>query len=113
MGSKSRTKGAGFEREISLEIFQALGLRTKRNLAQYQQSEEGDLDLPPFLIECKRRKSIAIYDWMEQAIKAAASKGRTPTLVMRADGKEALVTFRLKDALKLMGNEISPEHSQD
>lgn len=114
MGQKSRTKGAVYEREVSTAIFEALGVRTKRNLSQYQQSEEGDLDLAPFLIECKRRKSIAIYDWMTQAITAAATKGRIPVVAMRADGKESLVVLRMKDALPLLGNELSPpEHSQD
>jgi N-dimethylarginine dimethylaminohydrolase len=111
MAKISRQRGANYEREVSNEIFDMLGVRIKRNLKQYQQSGEGDLILGDYVIECKRRRSIAVYDWMRQADEASAP-WQTPIVVMRADGEKSLAVMHLPDLLKLLGNEI-PHQSQD
>lgn len=110
MAKISRQRGANYEREVSSEIFDMLGVRIKRNLKQYQQSGEGDLILGDYVIECKRRRSIAVYDWMRQADEASAP-WQTPIVVMRADGEKSLAVMHLPDLLKLLGNEI-PHQSQ-
>jgi N-dimethylarginine dimethylaminohydrolase len=68
MAKISRQRGATYEREVANEIFDMLGIRIKRNLKQYQQAEEGDLILGKYLIECKRRKKIAVHEFMDQAV---------------------------------------------
>ena len=112
MAKISRQRGATYEREVANEIFDMLGIRIKRNLKQYQQSEEGDLILGKYLIECKRRRKIAVHEFMEQADKAC-EPGQTPLVIMRADGKKSLAMMHLPDLLALLGNEIDPHQSQD
>jgi N-dimethylarginine dimethylaminohydrolase len=112
MAKISRQRGATYEREVANEIFDMLGVRIKRNLKQYQQSEEGDLILGQYLIECKRRKKIAVHEFMDQAVKAC-DPGQTPVVIMRADGKKSLAVLHLPDLLKLLANEMDPHQSQD
>jgi N-dimethylarginine dimethylaminohydrolase len=112
MAKISRQRGATYEREVANDIFEALGVRIKRNLKQYQQSDEGDLILGQYLIECKRRKRIAVHEFMEQADKAC-EPGQTPVIIMRADGKKSLAMLHLPDLLKLLGNELDPHQSRD
>ena len=112
MAKISRQRGATYEREVANQIFDMLGIRIKRNLKQYQQAEEGDLILGQYLIECKRRKKIAVHEFMEQADKAC-EPGQTPVVIMRADGKKSLAMLHLPDLLKLLGNELDPHQSQD
>jgi N-dimethylarginine dimethylaminohydrolase len=112
MAKISRQRGATYEREVATDIFEALGVRIKRNLKQYQQSDEGDLILGQYLIECKRRKKIAVHEFMEQADKAC-EPSQTPVVIMRADGKKSLAMLHLPDLLKLLGNELDPHQSRD
>ena len=113
MSKLSRNKGANYEREISKTIHEVLGVRVKRNLTQYQQGEEGDLLMGPFVLECKRRKSIAIYEWMAQA-DAACKPDQVPVVVCRGDGKKSLMVMWLDDGLPLLGNELSlPDPDQE
>lgn len=112
MAKISRQRGATYEREVANEIFDILGVRIKRNLKQYQQADEGDLLLGKYLIECKRRKAIAVHEFMDQAVKAC-EPGQTPVVIMRADGKKSLAVIHLPDLLKLLGNELDPHQSQD
>ena len=112
MAKISRQRGATYEREVANEIFDMLGVRIKRNLKQYQQKDEGDLILGNYLIECKRRRKIAVYDFIKQA-DCALEYGQTPIVVMRADGEKSLAVLYLPDLLKLLGNEINPHQSQD
>jgi hypothetical protein len=107
MSKLARNRGAQYEREVAAAVFDALGIRIKRNLKQYQEADHGDLELGPFLIECKRRRNIAVYEWMEQADKAC-DVDHTPVVIFRGDGKKSMAMFHLEDALKLMGNELTP-----
>ena len=45
MSKISRTRGATFEREIVSDIAVNLGVKTKRNLDQYQEAGLGDIIL--------------------------------------------------------------------
>jgi hypothetical protein len=44
---------------------------------------------------------------MEQAEKAC-KPNQTPVVIFRGDGKKSMAMFHLEDALKLMGNELTP-----
>mgnify|MGYP007073304452 FL=1 len=53
--TNGRNKGAAFEREVAALIDQHLGVRVKRDLEQYRESQHGDLlGLDGWVIECKR-----------------------------------------------------------
>jgi hypothetical protein len=112
MAKISRQRGATYEREVAKEIFENLGVRIKRNLVQYQEANQGDLLLGDYLIECKRRRKIAVYEWMDQA-EAACRIDQTPIVAMRADGEESLAVMYLSDLLKLLREEIPPDPEQD
>lgn len=97
MGRMSRNKGAAFEREIAIRLSALLGRDVKRRLGQARDAGH-DLDgTDPFLIECKRRARISVYEWYEQVVKAAAGRGGIPMVIMRQDNGEALVLLSLID----------------
>ena len=102
--------GATYEREVAAKIHDVLGVKLKRNLQQYQEKGLGDLILGKFIIECKRRRKIAVYEFIEQA-EAACKPGEVPVVIMRADGKESLALMYLDELLPLLGNEL-PQQSQ-
>ena len=111
MGKLQRQRGAGFEREIVADLAETLGVKTRRNLTQYQVSGEGDLIVGNYVIECKRRRKIAVYEFMEQA-EAACAEQQTPIVLMRADGKKTLAMMRWVDFMKLLGNELNPAQAE-
>lgn len=104
MSKSQRTKGASYEREIVTQLRETLGVDVKRNLSQTRDSG-ADILLEKYVIECKRRAKIAIYEWVEQA-SASCSMGQRPIVVCRADGEESLVIMNLTDFLPLLGNEL-------
>lgn len=104
MSKLAKDRGASYEREVCKALSDALGSKVTRVLGQARDGGS-DIDLGPFMIECKRRRKIAVYEWMEQA--KVSSKGeKMPVVICRGDGKESLVIFRLDDAIKLMQNEL-------
>jgi len=104
MGKTQRTKGATYERDIVHDLADHLGVHCVRNL---EQTRDGgaDIVLDRFVIECKRRAGIAVYDWVDQA-QAACKEGQTPIVVCRADRRESLAIMKWSDFLTLLGNEI-------
>lgn len=106
MGKSQRTKGHAYEREIVHSIRDTLGVDVSRNLTQTRDAG-ADILLDKYVIECKRRASISVYDWVRQA-EAACALGQKPIVICRADGKESLVIMTLTDFLPLLGNEIVP-----
>jgi len=100
MSAMSRRKGAGYEREIVKIIRESLGIEVKRNLDQVRDGG-GDIVLGKYLIECKRRKSIAVYEWLDQCIAACMNKFK-PLVVVRGDNRENLVILRLTDFLEII-----------
>jgi hypothetical protein len=100
MGKSQRTKGATYEREIVRALMDALGIAVERNLNQTRDGG-GDIDLPGYLVECKRRAGIAVYEWLDQATRAA-KPNQTPLVIARADRRESIVIMRLDDFLPLL-----------
>lgn len=84
-GSRSRRKGAAFEREIAGRFAEAMhGAEVKRGL-QYRTGEEvPDVDAPGLWIETKRGKKPNLRGALRQAARDA-SKGRIPIAVVRDD----------------------------
>tara|TARA_R110001606_G_scaffold187686_1_gene335268 strand:- start:203 stop:622 length:420 start_codon:yes stop_codon:yes gene_type:complete len=94
MSKKSRTKGATFENAVCRAIKDELGLDVRRNLSQYQESDLGDIELEPFLIECKRYASGNWFQkpWWEQTKTAAAKQNMIPVLIWKYDRQPIRVT---------------------
>ena len=101
MGKSQKTKGAVYERDV-VNVLKASGFDVSRNLDQTRDGG-GDIICPPYLFECKRRAAIAVYQWFEQAEKAANPLNLVPVVVARADHKESLCMLRLVDFLALVG----------
>lgn len=102
MGAKSRTKGSGFEREVSAALFDLLGVTFERDLDQYRKADRGDL-VPddasfPFLIECKRYAAgdACLPAWKAQAVKAAQAARKLPAVVFRFDRRQTRVALPLR-----------------
>ena len=110
MGKSQRTKGAGYEREIVRDLHEVLGVASKRNLEQTREGG-GDIILDNFVIECKRRASIAVYEWMRQC-EASCNATQKPIVICRADGEKSLAIMRWSDFMTLLGNEL-PESKQN
>lgn len=100
MSAMSRRKGGNHEREV-VNLLKASGHACARNLDQTRDGG-GDIPFGDWLIECKRRASIAIYPWWDQVVAACGKK--KPLLVIRADKRENLVVMRLEDFLQLIPN---------
>ena len=62
MSKMQRTKGASFERDI-VNVLKEHGYEAGRNLTQTRDGG-GDIDLPRWLLECKRYAKIAVYVWL-------------------------------------------------
>ena len=107
MGKLQRQRGATFEREVVSDLYLYLGVKTRRNLTQYQVKGEGDIICGKYVIECKRRRKIAVYEFLKQAEQSCAPH-QTPLVVMRADGERAIALMRWDDMMKLLGNELTP-----
>ena len=103
-GRANRNRGNAYEREIVGILREHLGIEVKRNLSQTRDSG-ADILLDRYVIECKRRAKIAVYEWMDQA-EEACQIGQRPIVVCRGDGKPSLVIMNLADFLPLLGNEI-------
>ena len=99
MSKSQRDKGHQFERDV-VNLLKLNGYEASRNLTQTRDSG-GDISLPRWLFECKRYAKIAVYKWMDQAIKSA-KPGQTPVVVAKSDRKEAIVIMRLIDFMEMM-----------
>jgi Holliday junction resolvase len=100
MGKSQRTKGHQFERDI-VNFLKEKGYDAARNLTQTRDSG-GDINLPRWLIECKRYANIGrVYDWLDQAV-TSASGIQKPIVIAKADRKEEIVIMRLSDFIEVM-----------
>ena len=100
MGKSQRLKGANGEREVAAILSEYLDIDIRRKLGQARDSGN-DIDLGPFTVEVKRRKRIGgLYEWLTQ------TPAQTPVLMLRADGKQWLVTLYLTDFIRLAREEI-------
>jgi len=106
IGKRNKAAGSQFERDIVHDLKDVLGIDAKRNLSQTRDSG-GDIVLDDWVIECKRRASIAAYQWLEQC-EASCEPHQQPIVVARADGKKAIAILPWAVFLTLLGNEIEP-----
>ncbi len=105
MGKLQRDRGASTEREIANYLSDQLGVVCKRILGQARDSGE-DINVPPFRIEIKRRKSFAGLKFLLQCEKGAKIK-EIPIAIIRVDGDtEPVVMLRLNKFIKFMREEI-------
>lgn len=95
MGSKSRNKGAAFERKIASEFNGWLGTNCRRRISQYQAGgsdlefigdSKADDFMLTFSIECKNYQRITDatrnQHWA-QAVKQARDEGKAPLLIFK------------------------------
>jgi hypothetical protein len=61
--------------------------------------------LAQFLIEVKRRKSIAVYEWLEQCQRACKPTDK-PVVIARGDHKGFVVIQPLEDWLEMAKREL-------
>jgi len=102
-----RRKGSSAERELCALLNAEFGCNVSRKLGQARDAGN-DVDLPPFVIECKRRARIGnVYDWISQAEFATPDGYGMPVVMMRADGQDWLVLMRFIDWARLAREEIS------
>ncbi len=97
MSASQRRKGATI-------LTEQLGWVVKRELGQPRDSG-ADLHICQFRFEVKRRRGVAVHEWVDQAARACGP-GNIPVVACRGDGKEWLVVMRLEDALPLLRNEL-------
>ena len=100
MGLRQRQRGAETEREVCKIVTEKTGWQTNRILGQARDGG-ADIRLARWVLEVKRRKSIAVYEWVDQVTKAAAPY-EVPVVVCRGDKREFLVIQRLDDWLDLV-----------
>lgn len=106
MGASQRRKGAAGERELAQILSEQLGWVVKRNIGQARDGGD-DITVGKFRFEAKRRKGIAVHEWVDQVVRASGPKD-VPVVVCRGDGKEWLVVMRLTDAIPLIRGELPP-----
>lgn len=97
-----RRKGAAGEREFFGILSDHWGQKIARRLGQARMGGH-DGEHGRFVFEVKRRKGIAVHEWMEQCEAAIEKldKPGTPVVACRADGKQWLVILRLEDFVEL------------
>ena len=118
MSKSQRTKGAAGEREWCAFLAEHGFPGAKRVLGQAREGG-GDVPLPPVLYEVKRRKGIAVYEWLTQAETALANehtqaqrgefKCFLPAVAARADGKPWIVILPASDFLRIL--KAAPSYS--
>ncbi len=104
MSASQRRKGQVGEREAAALLTDEFGTVCRRTLDQPRQGGCDVADLPPFSIEVKRRKSLTLHSWIEQARKAHPD--RVPLVMARGDGREWLVIVPWAIAAKWMREEL-------
>jgi hypothetical protein len=104
-GSRSRTKGHNFEREMAIAFREVMpGAEIKRGLAQTRSGTEvPDVECPYFWIECKRGKATNIKAALRQAEAACGDKPLVPVAITRDDRDTAMITMRLDEFFDFLG----------
>ena len=84
-GTFSRNKGTRGELELIHLLHDNLGGEYSRNLKQYQQAQNGDVEqlVGPYLIEVKNCVQITLRPWWSQIRTAAAIKDAVPCLAYK------------------------------
>ena len=112
MGKLQRTRGAAYEREVCDVLTKKFGTKVSRKLGQARDGGD-DIEVGPLIIECKRRRGIAIYEWLDQVNKAAKDSDRLPVVVARADGRRSVAILDLEDFLALVPDDSEKDSLAD
>lgn len=104
VGARSRRKGSAGELEVCHLLRDTLGVDARRNLTQTREGG-ADIIVGPYNLEVKRRKSIAVYEWIEQAERSCEG-GQRPVVVFRADGKKWMACLPFEEWMRLAGGEL-------
>lgn len=107
--SSAKAKGRKFQQEVRdkiLTVFKSLALRDVQSTSMGAGGEDIKLSseahrLFPFSVECKHRKTFAIYNDYEQAV-SNAPKGATPIVFLKANRKAPLVLLDADDFMKII-----------
>ena len=88
-GAFSRSKGARGELEVCKLLAENLGGSYSRNLKQYQQNQEGDIEqlVGPYLLEVKNCAALNLKPWWQQTVQAASKRGAVPCLAYKIPRK--------------------------
>lgn len=111
MSKYQRDKGARFEREVCNAIEETTGFPARRNLTQ---TRDGGYDIAfgKFRIECKARKALSIYSFLDQC-QAACQPGDIPVVIAKADRRAPVVIMSLDDLLPILAGELSARDYED
>lgn len=103
-GKLARERGRKFEIEVAKAFSEHFDREFKRKLGQARDSGN-DIDVGPFVVECKRTRRLGfLAKWMQQAVDAVAKRSEpftVPIVVSREDEGRALVTMHLCDFMAL------------
>ena len=102
--TNGRRKGHNFENELCKMIVDQLGdvigdQKVKRNLDQYRESDQGDINIDGWTIEAKRYASNAggnyKPEWWSQVTAASNANGTEPVLIFKYDRQPIKCVVRL------------------
>lgn len=105
MAASQRRKGQQGEREAAALLSAEFGTVCKRTLDQPREGGS-DINLAPFAVEVKRRKSLGIHAWLKQAQAATNDTHRIPIVLARGDGQEWAAIVPWSVAAKWMREEF-------
>jgi hypothetical protein len=108
MGKMQRTRGAAYEREVCDVLTKKFGTKVSRKLGQARDGGD-DIEVGNLLIECKRRRRIAVYAWLDQINAAAKDSDKLPVVVARADGRRSIAILDFEDFLALVPDDGYPK----
>ena len=114
-----RNKGRAFELQVARLLEAELGIKFRRDLRQYQQSELGDLipddDAFPFLIEAKRyaQGTGCRASWWAQANAAANAVGKLPCVAYKYDRRDIRCVVSFTALYAAFGSECKSEHQAE
>jgi Holliday junction resolvase len=109
LGKRSRDKGAAGERELAI-FLKPWFPDAKRGVGQ-SQSGDNQADIvgtAPLFIECKRRKRIAVIDYLKQCESAASGRG-LPVVFMREDRGEWVAMVKAENFLQITSDLVLPQ----
>jgi hypothetical protein len=110
----NRERGKRGERDARDAVREYLGVRGAYRAAQSSGSLSADLGGTGNIhFEVKLRKTLAVYDFLEQALRDC--KDKVPAVLMRRDRDEWLLMVRLKDAMSFIGalNDLQAEDKSE
>jgi len=108
MPKNSRRIGANFEREaakLCQQYWHSSAYRTAQRTGLGGTADISDA-LPNGHVECKKRNSMAVYNFLDQA-NHDRSEDQYPVLLLRANHRPALVCFQIHDTDRFVQDYLS------